>query len=102
MFGELYKHPKLATSSEDYRREIYSLGTYSDNEAAIIVTSRDYQGIIELTVKEKHFTNYSVVGMVGGGEGGRGIVSSSGILPLTSDKITLKVGSFEVYLVVLK
>lgn len=102
MFGELYKHPKLATSSEDYRREIYSLGTYSDSEAAIIVTSRDYQGIIELTVKEKSFTNYSVIGMVGGGEGGRGIVSSSGILPLTSDKITLKVGNFEVYLITLK
>ncbi len=102
LFGELYKHPKLATSSEDYRREIYSLGTYSDSEAAIIVTSRDYQGIVELTIKEKNFTNYSVVGMVGGGEGGRGIVSSSGILPLTSDKITLKVGNFEVYLITLK
>lgn len=101
-FGELYKYPKLATSSEDYRREVYSLGTYSDTEGAIIVTSRDYQGIVELTLKQKSFTNYTVVGMVGGGEGGRGIVSASGILPLTSDKITLKVGSFEVYLITLK
>ena len=94
--------PHLASSSEDYRREIYSLASCSDNEAAIILTSRDYQGIVELTIKQKHFTNYTVMGMVGGGEGGRGIVSTSGILPLTSDKITLKVGEYEVYLVTLK
>lgn len=97
-FGIIYKIGSLAYTSDDYGREIYTLGAVSDDAAAMLIVTRDYSGMIEVEVKGGGFSRYSIKGVTGGGNRGVGYSSSEENIPL-SDTIRLRCGRCEVYLI---
>lgn len=101
-FGELYALKTTVDTSEDYRRELYLLAAADKDAGGVLLSTRDYDGILEISVRNSNFTCYSVRGIIGGGERGRGYVSEHNGIPLTDGRITLRVGKNEVYYINLK
>lgn len=99
--GKLCALGNTVDVSEDYRRELYSLAAADENEGAILVVTRDFDGQIELNVRSGDFSCYSIKGMIGGGDRGVGFSTGESNIPLRSGSINLKAGKNEVYLVTL-
>jgi len=95
-FSELARMKNRVEISEDYRRELYMLAAKDGDEGAILLVTRGYQGMVELSVKGSTYTAYSIKGILGGGKRGVGVVREATDIPL-SPKIQLKVGKNEVY-----
>ena len=96
-FGALSALGNMVDSTEDYRTEIYSLATLGDKGGVCVFSTADYSGVVEINLKGKSFTSYSIKGIIGGGERGRGFFTEERGLPLRNDTITLRVGKNEVY-----
>lgn len=96
-FGALSALGNVVDSTEDYRTEIYSLATLGEKGGVCVFSTADYSGIVEINLKGKSFTTYSIKGIIGGGERGRGFFTEERGLPLRNDSITLRVGKNEVY-----
>lgn len=101
-FGTLAKMKNTVTCSEDYRHTIYSLGATDGEGGAILLATADYNGIIELTVTGAEFTEYSIRGIVGGGERGDGYSTAAEGVPLVDGRVRLRAGKNEVYFITLK
>ena len=101
-FGKLSSLATTVDVSEDYRRELYIIATASEEEGAVIVVTREFDGQIELNLKGSEFSSYSIKGMIGGGERGVGFSTSEQDLPLRAPCINLKAGKNEVYFITLK
>lgn len=97
-FGVLYKNGSVIPTTDDFRREIYTLGAASQNTGALLVVTRDFSGMIEVEVKGADFATYSIKGVTGGGKRGTGFSSSEENIPMT-DTIRLRCGKGEVYLI---
>lgn len=100
-FGTLLKHGSVVSTSDNFRREIYSLATASDSGAAIMVATANYSGTLKIAIKGSSFTRYSIKGMLGGGKRGVGYSTAQENLPLGGGSLTLKVGRCEIYLITL-
>ena len=96
-FGALGELGNVAESTEDYRTEIYSLATLGEEKGAFVFSTADYSGVVEINLGGKAFSTYSIKGIIGGGERGRGFFTEERGLPLRNDTITLRVGKNEVY-----
>ena len=96
-FGALSALGNVVDSTEDYRTEIYSLATLGDKNGVCVFSTADYSGIVEIKLSGKAFSTYSIKGVIGGGERGRGFFTEEKGLPLRNDTITLRVGKNEVY-----
>ena len=87
-------------SSEDYRHEIYTLAAMSAERGFILVATREYDGVLELSFPNSGYRTYSVEGIIGGGERGAGFVNRAENIP-TDGTVTLRVGRNEVYFLTL-
>jgi len=96
-FGALSELGNVVDSTEDYRREIYSLATLGEKNGVCVFSTADYSGVVEINLTGKSFSTYSIKGIIGGGERGRGFFTEERGLPLRNDSITLRVGKNEVY-----
>jgi hypothetical protein len=96
-FGALSTLGNVVDSTEDYRKEIYSLATLGEKNGVCVFSTADYSGVVEINLSGKSFTTYSIKGIIGGGERGRGFFTEERGLPLRSNSITLRVGKNEVY-----
>ena len=96
-FGALSELGNVVDSTEDYRGEIYSLATLGEKSGVCVFSTADYSGVVEINLKGKSFSTYSIKGIIGGGESGRGFFTEERGLPLRNDSITLRVGKNEVY-----
>ena len=96
-FGALASLSNVVDSTEDYRTEIYSLATLGENNGVCVFSTADYSGVVEINLSGKSFNSYSIKGIIGGGERGRGFFTEERGLPLRNDSITLRVGKNEVY-----
>ena len=96
-FGALSSLGNVVESTEDYRTEIYSLATLGENNGVCVFSTADYSGVVEINLSGKSFSTYSIKGIIGGGERGRGFFTEEKGLPLRNDSITLRVGKNEVY-----
>lgn len=101
-YSRLYRLGNAAEITDDYRKELYSLAAYNENEAAILISSRKYEGKLELLLNNHPFTACSVSKIVGGGERGEGSVLRSKEFDARSGMITLSVAPGEVYLLTLQ
>lgn len=96
-FGRLLSMGTEVYTTDNYRRELYTLGAISaSGEGALLLATGGYSGRINLTVIGG-FTSYSVKGMLGGGTRGRGYSTSEESIPLDGS-LSVKVGKHEVYL----
>ena len=96
-FGALSALGNVVDSTEDYRGEIYSLATLGEKNGVCVFSTADYSGVVEINLEGKSFTSYSIKGIIGGGDSGRGFFTEERGLPLRNDSITLRVGKNEVY-----
>ena len=101
-FGKLFKEKNALETTPDARRELYSLAAMGKDSAAVLLVSRDFSGELELELKDCPFSRYSIKGILGGGERGRGFSTEAANIPLESGRIYLKVGKCEVYFVTLE
>lgn len=100
-FGRLVSLGITAATSEDFRREIYTLAATDGEHGALLLVTREYEGVIELDVKGTAAASYSVRGLIGGGERGCGFVTSADDIAMRAGRIMLRVGKNEVYLITL-
>jgi hypothetical protein len=98
-FGRLYSYSSMLDGSEDYRREIYTLAAGNDKGATVILCTRDFSGEIDVCLEGCAFGSYSIKGLVGGGERGEGRMSSADGVALRGDRISLRAGRDEVYII---
>ena len=101
-FASLSKMKNTVLCTEDYRHTIYSLGATDGEKGAIILATCDYNGIIEITVGGAVFKTYSIRGIAGGGERGDGFSTSAEGIALVGDRIRVRAGKHEVYLITLE
>lgn len=101
-FGELARLRTLVECTDDFWRELYTLAAYDGVEGAVLIVTRDYSGLLELSVEGGDFNCYSIMGAVGGGERGEGFFSEQSDVPLRDGKILLRAGKNQTYLVRLK
>ncbi len=85
-------------SGEDYRRELYTLASTDGERGYIIAVTGDFDGRVEITLREHPFTTYSIEGVLGGGDRGSGFATSASGLPLDG-RIVLRAGKYEVYFI---
>lgn len=98
-FGKLSSCGSAVQTTDDYRREIYTLAAVGEGCGAILISTRNYSGNLEINVKNSPFTEYSIKGMLGGGERGAGYSSAKSGIPIGKGRLSLKVGKCEVYLI---
>lgn len=98
-YGLLYSLATAVETTDDYRREIYSLAAASQSEGALLIVTREFSGNIELSIKNSQFVSYSIKGMIGGGERGTGFSTSEESIAIGTGRFTLKVGKNEVYII---
>jgi hypothetical protein len=101
-FSRLYRLGNVPEMTDDFRKELYALAAYGENEAEILLSSRKYEGTVDLLLSGADFSSCSITKNVGGGERGAGTVLRSKPITLSTNKITLNVCPNEVYLVSLK
>ena len=96
-FGALSRLGAIVDSTEDYRREIYSLAALGEGSGACVFATADYSGAVEINISGKEFSTYSIKGIVGGGERGSGFFFEEKNLPIRDGTVTLRVGKGQVY-----
>ncbi len=101
-FGVLYAQGTAVQTTDDYRREVYTLATVGDGCGALLLVTRNFSGNVEISLRNATFTEYSIKAMVGGGDRGAGYTSAKSGIPMNKASFSLKVGKCEVYLVTFK
>ena len=99
-FGTLTSLGNTVDTTEDFRKELYSLATVGDGKGACVFSTADYNGIVEIRVQGADFSNYSIKGIIGGGERGAGYFMEEKNLPLRDGKLALRVGKNETYFLI--
>ncbi len=96
-FGALSRLGSAVDSTGDFRNEMYSLAATDDKIGAVVFTTVDYSGVIEIKIEGKTFNTYSIKGVIGGGDRASGFFTEERGIALKNDSITLRVGKNEVY-----
>jgi hypothetical protein len=97
-FGKLLSLGTEAYTSDNFRKEIYTLGAIGGGEGALVIATESYSGTLVITPEGASFRSYSIKGMIGGGARGAGFSTEERDIPYDGHPITLKVGRDEVYL----
>ncbi len=100
-FGELCRLGTEVETEGEYRRELSTLAATDGDAGAILVVTRNYNGIIEVDVRGACYTSYTLRGLIGGGERGEGYYSTDRPTPLRDGRVRLRAGKYEVYLLTL-
>lgn len=100
-FSRLYRLGNMAESTDDIRKELYSLVAFNENEAAILIVSRKCEGKVNIVLNGAGYNSFSVSKTLGGGERGQGAVLRSKDFAILDGKIALPVNPNEVYLLTL-
>lgn len=101
-YGRLTALGTAVLTTDDFRREVYSLAATDGDLGAVLLVTDRYSGALKLEISGADFTSYSIRGMLGGGTRGVGYAKEEENIPLTAPYISLKVGSGEVYLITLR
>lgn len=101
-YGELLRHGTEAESTENFRREIYTLAATSDKGAALMIATVNFAGTLVVELSGTELSRYSIKGMLGGGPRGEGFSTSERGIPLGRGRFTMKVGRGEIYLITLE
>lgn len=97
LFAKLYKFKNLVETRGDYQDEIYSLAANNDNEAALILITKNYQDKLEIRFTGAECEYCTITKVVPEGEGGRGSVYRSDNIRIKDNRILLSVKKNEVY-----
>ncbi|MBR2343894.1 MAG: hypothetical protein IKA64_06560 [Clostridia bacterium] len=100
-FGELYRLGRRASSSQDFRREVYLLAAADKAGAGLLLVSRDFSGTVRVELKNAPSDKCKIKGIIGGGKRGAGYLTEREGIPLGQGALTLKVGKNEVYFITL-
>ncbi len=98
-FGELYKLGTAYETTADFRKEVYSLAAGNEEEAAVMVVTRKYEGKIELTLKDSGYTVCSVKKIKPTSDRGGAKVYNAENIPIVGSKILISAGEGEIYLI---
>lgn len=101
-FGELLRVGDAVDSGEDYRRELYALAAGGKDRGAVLISTADFNGRITVEFKNSPFTVCKIKGMTGGGERGVGASTVAEAVSVSSDRLNLKAGANQVYLITLE
>lgn len=96
-FGALSNLSNVVETTNDYRKEIYSLAAVGEGKGACVFATDTYSGAVEIVLRGAQFKTYSIKGLVGGGEKGAGFFTEEKGLPLRNPVLNLRVGNNEVY-----
>ena len=100
-YGELLRCGTAAETTENFRREIYTLAAASDTRAALMIATTGYSGTLSVELVGSPLSRYSIKGILGGGPRGEGFSTSESDIPIGEGRLTLKVGRGEIYLITL-
>lgn len=100
-YGELLRHGTEVETTDNFRREIYSIASVSESGGAMMIATVGYAGMLSVELKGSPFTKYSIKGILGGGSRGEGFSTSESDIPIGGGRFTMKVGRGEVYLITL-
>ena len=98
-FGKLYKLGNLVETGDNHRKELYKLAAINENEGALLMTTRDYEGKLELVFANCPFAFCSISKTVPGGTRGKGNVYRSKEMDISGGRLSLSVGKGEIYFV---
>lgn len=98
-FSRLYRLGNVAESSDDFRKEIYSLTAFNDKEGALLISVTDYEGRVDILLENCPFEVCGISKTVSGGERGKGAVYRSKDMKIQSNRLSLPVKPNEIYLV---
>lgn len=97
-FAKLYKLGTAVETSNDQRKELYSLAATDGNEGAMMMVTRNYEGKIDLVFNSDTFNTCTVSKTVPGGARGKGSNYRSKEVDISSGRLTLSVGQGEIYM----
>ena len=100
-YGELLAHGTEVETTDNFRREIYSIAAVSERGGAVMIATVGYAGMLSVELAGSSFTKYSIKGILGGGPRGEGFSTSERDIRIGSGRFTMKVGRGEVYLITL-
>lgn len=98
-FSKLSSLGTVCESAGDYRKELYTLAATDKSEAAIMFTTRNYSGRVEISLMGAEFSTCSVMKIVGGGDRGEGTVYKADNIAVTGGRIIVPTKKNEVYLI---
>ena len=96
-FAKLYKLGNMIDTGDDHRKELYSLAATDDNEAAVLMVIRGYEGRVELCLVDSPFNCCTVAKTVSGGTRGKGMTYRSKDVDVSSGTLSLPVKPNEIY-----
>ena len=97
-FGRLLSLGSEAYTSDNFRKEIYTLGAVGRGGGALLVATENFSGSLVITPTGAAIKSYSIKGMIGGGPRGGGFSTEETDIPYEGGSITVKVGRNEIYL----
>ncbi len=98
-FGKLARLGNIAETTGDYRKEAYSLCAFDQNEASLLLVTRNYTGRVEIILKGSDFSTCSVIKIVGGGERGEGKTFRAENIQITGGRILVPAKKNEVFFI---
>ena len=98
-FGRLYKLGNAVDTGDDHRKELYTLAAVNNEEGAMMIVVRNYEGKLEISMDSVPFSFCTVAKTVPGGERGKGSVYRSKDIDISSGRLMLSVSQGEIYFV---
>ena len=98
-FGKLYRLGTAVDSGDNHRKELYKLCATNGKEAALLLTTREFEGKMELLLLNCPYTHCTLSKTVPGGTRGMGRSYRSGEIDVSSGKLAVTVGKGEIYYV---
>ena len=101
-FSALYSLGNAVETSEDYPREVNLLAAKGAEEGAIMLSSRSFDGRVEIALSGSDYSTCSVKRIAPGTERGEGRVSCIENLKIAGNKLVISVRKNETYFITLK
>ena len=98
-FAKLYKLGNAIDTGDDYRKELYCLAATDGNEGGMLMTTRSFEGKVEIVLTASPFGYCSVSKTVPGGTRGQGSVYRSKDVDISSGRLVLSAKPGEIYMI---
>ena len=96
-FGKLYRLGTAVDSGDNHRKELYKLCASNGKEASLLLTTRAFEGKLEILLLNCPYTYCTMSKTVPGGTRGAGKSYRSKEIDISSGKLILSVGKGEIY-----
>ena len=96
-FAGLYKLGTVIDTGDDHRKEVYSLAAYNGERAEAMIVVRNFEGKLEISLRNCPFNSCIVSKNAPGGTRGKGTVYKSKDISLASGRLLLPVNQGEIY-----